>query len=335
MKYPCLEINLNKISNNCKIINDRCAKLGISVVGVTKCVSGDTKIAETLKEAGISIFGDSRLKNLHRLRSYFGNKQRLILLRTPMLSEIEDMIEICDTSINTQFETVRKISESCLERGLIHKIMVMVEIDDRREGLLPCDVANFCGRVMENCKNIRIIGLATNARCISTQKPTVQSLNLLTNLKKEIKDKYGIDIPVISGGNSSIWSLVEEGSVPPEVNQVRIGEAILFGHETTEYKPIEGAYRDAFVLKAEIIEIKKKNGEAYKAILALGIQDVDCKNIWPCDSNFYILDQSSDHTVIGLKCALDLKIGDTVSFNLNYFGVLSCMASPFVFKEYV
>lgn len=256
-----------------------------------------------------------------------------------MLSEVDEVIEVCDTSIHTQFETVKKLSESCYRRGLTHQILVMVEIDDRREGLFPCDVVDFCGRVTRSFGNIRVAGLATNARCISSKKPTAQSLELLVNLKREIETRYGINIPVISGGNSSIWSLIEEGSIPSGINQVRIGEAIFLGHETTEYKPIQGAYRDAFILKAEIIEIKRKGGKVYKAIAALGVQDVDYKNIRLCDPDLCILDQSSDHTVIGIKSPgdlkVDLKVGDIVSFNLGYFGLLSCMTSPFVYKKYV
>ena len=50
MKYPCLKINLKKIAGNCKIINDRCTMEGISVVGVTRDVSGDINIAQVLKK---------------------------------------------------------------------------------------------------------------------------------------------------------------------------------------------------------------------------------------------------------------------------------------------
>jgi ornithine racemase len=339
MKYPCLKINLYKLENNCRIINDRCARSGISVVGVSKCVLGDTRIAEVFLKTGIGIIGDSRLKNLEKLRAYFGKEQPLILLRTPMISEIKGMIRICDISMNTQIETIIEISKACSNANLKHKIVIMVETDDIREGMLPSEVLPFCRQVRDNCKNIEIWGIGTNARCISKRKPTADSIEVLVDLKKEIIDKLSIDIPVVSGGNSSVWELIEKNKMPEGVNQVRIGEAILLGHETSGHKTISGAYVDAFALEAEIIEVKKKNGHIFKLILALGIQDVNCENIECCFPGLKLVNQSSDHTVMAAGTdrmgELDLNVGDVLPFNLNYFGLLSCMTSPFIEKKYI
>jgi ornithine racemase len=342
MNYPCLKIDLNKISKNCRIISDRCARSGISVVGVSKCVLGDIRIAQVFKKSGISIIGDSRLKNLKKLRDFFGPGQKLILLRTPMISEIDEMVKICDISMNTQIETVKVISEACRKYNLRHSIMIMVEIDDRREGILPGDVITFCSEVTGNCRSVDIWGIGTNARCISKRKPKIKSIELLVGLRELIKEKLNISIPVISGGNSSVLDLIFDSTIPKGVNQLRIGEAILLGHETANYNPISGAYTDAFTLDAEIIEVKKRGGKVYKIILALGIQDVNYKNICFINPNLDIINQSSDHTVISVaegseiaESGEEIKVGDKVSFGLDYFGLLSCMTSPFVEKKYI
>lgn len=372
-----MKINLSKIAKNSKIISDRCAALGISVVGVTKCVLGDIRIAETLKSSGIDILGDSRLANLKKLRDHFGPGQPLIMLRTPMLSEIDEVTTICDISMNTQLRTVREISRICERKRKKHNIIVMVETDDQREGVLPNEVIPFCREVLEECDGIRIWGLGTNARCISSKKPTAQSVKILIDLKRDIKNTTGIDIPVISGGNSSIWSLIEEGIIPSGVNQVRIGEAILLGHETADFNSIKGTFTDCFILEAEVIEVKRKGSNIYRIILGLGLQDVSYKNISCINPNLYIIDQSSDHTVLGIKekkeykntlegmpikaqnnlsgvkneynkvgynkngygetkyDELNVDVGSIISFNLNYFGLLSSMTSPFVEKMYI
>jgi len=339
MNYPCLKINLLKLENNCRIINDRCARSGISVVGVSKCILGNSRIVEVFLKTGIGIIGDSRLKNLEKLRAYFGKNQPLVLLRTPMISEIKKMVKICDISANTQIKTIKEISRVCSNTNSKHKIMIMVETDDIREGILTQEVLPFCREVRDNCKNIEIWGIGTNARCISKKKPTADSIDILVNLKKEIMNKLSIDIPVVSGGNSSVWGLIEKNKMPEGVNQVRIGEAILLGHETSSYNPISGAYGDAFTLEAEIIEVKKKKSNIYKLILALGVQDVNCENI-KCDfSGLELVSQSSDHTVMAVETGkedkLNLDVGDVLPFNLNYFGLLSCMTSPFIEKKYI
>jgi ornithine racemase len=119
MSFPSIRINLNKIADNARFINDRCVHSGISVVGVTKSILADIYIAKILKKSGIKIFGDSRLLNLQKLRAYFGFGQELVMLRTPMISECEDLVKICDTSMQTELETVKHISRICSRKKLI------------------------------------------------------------------------------------------------------------------------------------------------------------------------------------------------------------------------
>ncbi len=344
MNYPCLKIDLEKISHNSKIINLKCTEMGISLVGVTKCILGDIKIAGAIKQSGISIFGDSRLENLKKLRDFFGDKQQLIMLRSPMPSEVKQLIEICNISLNTQLSVVEQIDRACRGKKIKHRIIVMVETDDKREGLLSEEVVDFCRVVINNFKSIELYGLGTNARCYTKKGPTPESLKILIDLKEKIAKATNKEIPVISGGNSSVWNLIEKRSVPRGINQVRMGEAILLGHNTIDYKPIREAFIDSFILEAEIIEVKRKDDDVYKIILALGLQDVNSKNIYCCNPDLYIIGQSSDHTILGIKgdkfkkrkdVCLVPKTGDVVSFNIDYFGLLSSMTSPFVKKSYI
>ena len=335
MSYPCLKINLSGIARNSRIINDRCTRSGIAVVGVLKCVLGDPRIAQVMKNQGIEILGDSRLENLKKLRNFFGPGQELVLLRTPMISEIDEAVEVCDMSMNTQIETVERISEVCGLKDRMHRIIIMVETDDNREGLLPFEVMHFCDHIIKKCNNITIYGIGTNARCISEKRPMPESIGILLELKKEIEQKYSVNIPVISGGNSSVWDLIEKDLLPGGVNQVRMGEIILLGHETANYMPVRDASTDAFLLEAEVIEVKRKSGRICKVIVALGLQDVDCRNIECVQDCLEIIAQSSDHTVLLVKDGAVFSPGDIICFKVNYPGVLASMTSPFVEKVYL
>lgn len=351
MKFPCLKISLKKILNNARLINDRCALRGISVVGVTKSIAADIEIVKTLKKAGIDTFGDSRLKNLVKLRNYFGFGQKLVLLRTPMLSECEETVETCDISMQTELKTIKAISDICEVKNKEHKIMLMIELDDKREGISPEDIVYFFGEVLKYCPRITIEGLATNARCISRKKPRLESIEALLKIKKSIASKYNYIVPLISGGNSSIWNYIEDGSMPFGVDEVRIGEAIFIGNETSGYKMIKGAFNDSFILEAEIIEIKKRKGQPFKVIIALGYQDVPSKHLKVQNPCYEITGQSSDHTVLAFKKP-DIKfladennssksvlpgpeIGDKIIFNPDYFGVMFLMSSDFIKKIYL
>ena len=171
------------------------------------------------------------------------------MLQSPMLGEIETLVGICRMSMNTQIETIAVISKTCERMKSRHDIIVMVEIDDRREGLLPEAVGGFCREIIRKYKGVNIYGLGTNARCVSNKNPTTDSLKILVNLKNEIESETCQPLKVISGGNSSSWDLIESGQIPAGIKQVRIGEAILLGHETLNYKPVKGAYQDCFVLQ--------------------------------------------------------------------------------------
>jgi predicted amino acid racemase len=261
-----------------------------------------------------------------------------------MISEAGNVVSVCQTSTNTQIETVMALSEAALRAGRVHGIIIMVETDDRREGILPGQVLPFCRQVLENCPGVVISGLGTNARCISEKHPEPGSIKMLLDLKEEIERELPVKIGIISGGNSSSLGLVFNNLMPEGVNQIRIGEAILLGHETAEYKPIEGACTDAFVLEAEVIEVKKNNESVSGIIAALGIQDCGYQNIECMDPGLKTINQSSDHTVIAAadnvisedESALNkFKTGDIITFKLNYFGILASMTSPFVKKQYL
>jgi predicted amino acid racemase len=221
----------------------------------------------------------------------------------------------------------------------------MVEIDDEREGLLPEQVEGFCRRILEKSKYIHIKGIGTNARCIASNGPTRESIDILVNLKKELAGRLGLQIETLSGGNSSIWGMIESGKLPPQVNQVRIGEAIFLGHETLGYTNIKGLYQDSFVLETGIIEVKIRENIPYRIILGLGIQDVMLKDLTITDDKLLPSSQSSDHTMLDIDPGLEdnmkekdfskYRVGGIISFNLNYFGLLSCMTSPFVRKELI
>ncbi len=330
VRYPSINIYLHRVTHNAKIIGGRCAQRGISVVAVTKSVLGSTEVAQAIGAAQVDQFGDSRLKNLHKLNRVV-MPSRLMLLRSPMLSEVEEMVKVCSTSLNTQAEVIEKINRVCRALKTMHQIIMMVSTDDCREGLMADQLLSLCSRVGK-LDHIRVIGLGTNARCISSKKPSMESLSLLSKLRQEAEKVLGQRMPILSGGNSSLYPLITAGHMPPSINQVRIGEAIMLGHETSHYRPIKDAMGNCFELEAEIIQVKESGRQA---VLALGIQDADASNIKPVDSRIYINGQSSDHTIIQYAQNNRFCTGDIVAFHMDYFGLLSSMTSPFVKKNYI
>ena len=75
----------------------------------------------------------------------------------------------------------------------------------------------------------------------------------------------------------------------------------------------------------------KNNGQIFRAILGVGLQDVAVSGLNP-RSNIEILGASSDHLIVDTKNK-KLKIGEELKFDPNYAALLAVMTSPYVTKK--
>lgn len=323
--YPRLEVDLKKVERNALLITEKCHEKGIEVIGVTKGCLGHSEVARAMVKGGVAGIGDSRLPSLNRLKQADLGVP-LMMLRLPMVSEVAEVVALADVSLNSEVETLRALSAEAEKQGCTHAVILMVETGDLREGALPEEVPNLVEKVID-LPHINLMGLGTNVACLEGIPPTPERLNILTGLKDEIEMKLGCKLVTLSGGNSSAWKLIEGGKIPSEINQVRFGEAILLGRETVKGEAISGAFQDAFVLSAEIIEVK----EGKRAIAALGRQDIDPAGLSPRHNDIRIVKASSDHLVLDIS-GLDhpLRVGEIIAFDLNYQALLRAMTSPFV-----
>jgi predicted amino acid racemase len=352
-KYPRLEITLHKIKHNTETLVKMCNRIGIRVAGVTKVFCGHPEIAGAMIEGGIDIIADSRVENLKRLKLA---KLPKLLLRLPMISQIDEVVEYADISLNSEVETMERLSDTAISKGKIHKIILMIDLGDLREGIIEeAEIFDAVEKTL-TLKGITLIGIGTNLTCYGGVVPDKENLSKLVRLRNTIENKFAVNIEVVSGGNSSSLYLVKTGDMPNGVNQLRLGESIVLGRETSFGSQIEGTCDDCFKLIAEVIEIRKKpslpigeigmnafgnkpsfvdKGIRKRAICAIGKQDVNTENLIPDDKAISILGASSDHLILDVTdCGSIDKVGDTVSFKLTYGGILSCMNSEYVAKVF-
>lgn len=350
--FPQIEININKIAQNTKNIIDLCSKSNIHVVGVSKVFCARIPIVEAMLSEGIEIIGDSRIENLKRLKDL---KCRKMLLRIPMESSANEVVKYSDISLNSETDTIKSLSKAAKRINKIHSIILMIDVGDLREGILESEVMDTVREIL-SFSNIRLCGIGTNLTCYGGIIPDENNLGKLISLKVEIEKNFGLSLSVVSGGNSSSLYAVMEGTIPEEINQLRIGEAILLGRETSYGRKVPGCAEDAFVIKGEIIEIKHKpsvptgkigvdafgnipkfedKGIIKRAIIALGRQDIVPEGLIPIDQGIDILGASSDHLITDItNCSANYKLGDIMNFNMNYGCLLRAMTSPYVKKYY-
>ncbi len=351
MTTPRIDIDLAKIAHNAKKLKGIYGSKGIGVIGVTKVVCGDPRIADVLVKNGINTLADSRITNIKRMREA-GIKAQFVLLRTP-LSQAESVVKYADISLNSELSVVKRLSKFAVNNNTTHKIILMVELGDLREGLMPSDLEDTVKGVM-SLEGIELAGIGTNLACFGGIKPDEEKMGYLSSLAGDIEERFGLTLEFVSGGNSANYTWFVSTEDVGRVNNLRLGESIYLGCETLYRTPIPGLYTDAFTLIAEVIESKIKpsipygevcqdtfgnipefqdHGQIRRAILGVGLQDVLVSGLTPI-LDIDILGASSDHIILSAK-QVDLKVGDEVVFNLNYGALLSVMTSPYVMKRYM
>jgi len=352
MRTPRLEIDLSKIAYNVKKLIELYGSKGISIIGVTKGVCGEPKIANIFVKNGINIIGDSRIANLRRM-SEAGIQVQFLLLRLPSLSEVESVVKYADISLNSEIHVIKEIAKVAVRNNIEHKIILMVELGDLREGIMPVDLESIVKEVI-GFEGIKLSGIGTNLACLGGIKPDDEKMNFLSSLAQNIEDKFGLELEFVSCGNSEIYSWFKSTEDVKKINNVRLGDSLLIGGKDLHEEPIPGLNYDAFTLVAEVIESKVKpslpygkigldafgnipkfedRGEIRRVILNIGRQDVLISQLIP-RLDIDILGASSDHMILDAKKS-DLKVGDEVRFDLNYGAMLAAMTSPYVLKIYL
>lgn len=355
--FPRLKIDLNKIKNNLDTITNIVTEAGCSIMIVTKVVCADNEIVKIVEQNDkVEFYADSRIENLQCIEN---TKKKKVLLRLPMLSDVERVVKNSDISLNSEIQTIKALDRVAKAQGITHKIILMIDLGDLREGLYYTNeeqIFNTVTQILE-LKNIELFGIGVNLTCYGAIIPNNENLSNLTDFARKIEEKFSIKLQMISGGNSSSLHLIEKNQLPKGINNLRIGEAFYLANETAYSNKIKDMYDDALILEAEIIELQDKpslpvgesgvdafgqkpvyedKGIIKRAILAIGRQDADTDSLRPLDEKLEVLGASSDHMILDVtKSDKDYKLGDIISFKLSYSATLKAFTSKYVNREYI
>lgn len=327
---------------------------------VTKVLAGNKHVLRSILDKKsikkLHSVADSRLSGLKTVKQ-INPEITTMLIKPPSKYQIANVIKYADISLNTSLKMIKALNEEAYKAQKIHRIIIMIELGELREGILKENTVKFYSQVTQ-LPNIEVLGIGTNLGCMYGVEPDHDKLMQLSLYKKIIDLKFGIDIPVISGGSSITLPLLREGVVPQSINHFRVGEAAFLGTSPFDGKRFGDLHENAFTLLANIIEIEKKpakpdgnigNGNIghvntkieesdehhYRAIVDFGVLDVNPEtDVVPVDSEIKFIGTTSDMTVFDLGLnRKNLKVGDTIEFQPNYMGVARLMLSKYVKKE--
>lgn len=355
--YPRLNIYKDRTYSNAKAVVELCKKQGIDVTGVVKGCSGNIAASRAILKAGAKQVGSSRMSQIEAIKREVPDAKTL-MLRIPMISEIERLVASCDYSLQSEYEIIERIEHECHNQGKTHDVILMMDLGDLREGYIDDEEIIKVAEKIENEMNfVKLAGIGTNLGCYGSVKATRENLGKLVQISHNIEALIGRKLEIVSGGATSSLPLVVQGEMPLGINHLRIGEGLLTCREVGEFyhTPIEGQTTDAFVLEAEIVEIKTKptypigelaydafgNKPTYKdrgikkrMLLAVGRQDFGHhEKLIPLDQTVEIIGSSSDHLIVEVsEQTKAYKLGDTLSFEIMYPAMLYLTESQDVFK---
>lgn len=349
MIAPRIEIDLSKIRYNTRHLVERLKTRGITVTGVTKAVCGHPAIANAMLEGGAVGLAEARIANAERMRSD-GITCPISMIRTPTPSQVDRVVESCETSFNTEPRVITQLAAAALQRHTVHNVILMVEMGDMREGVLPEDL-NTIAQIVLRTPGVALKGIGANFFCLNKVTPNSRMMTRFSVIGDETEDSTGSWLETISGGNSSnlAWAL---GADPVgRTNNLRIGEAILLGRDPISGHKINGLYSDAFSLAAEVIETKTnpesvllqfrnpslsavhsqpEESQKSRLILAIGQQDTDVTGLtFPAGVTF--IGATSDHLIVE-STNHRMQLGSEIQMQMNYSALMRVMSAPDVEK---
>lgn len=345
--YPRLEINLKKIYGNAAYLNQICTESKVQVAGVTKVVCGSPLIGKEMIGAGMEMLADSRIENIAHLRDK-GIDHPIMLLRIPMVSELEVVNQHADYVMVSEMATVQELVK--ISEGRQPKLILMVDVGDLREGVWIEEAEKAIKKAIDIAGG-RLVGVGTNLGCFGGVLPDPD------NTGKIVKLARSFSLSMVSAGNTSALKLIEEKTLPEGVNHFRLGESVILGTDVTGNRIVPGTVQDACLIGAQIVELMKKpsmpvgkigqdafgrvpvfedKGWMRRAILAMGEQDISPAGLLPVDEGIEVLHASSDHTILDCTHAKRrLSLGEILWFRLTYGSLLRAMTSPYVSKGFV
>lgn len=321
----------------------------------TKLLCGHTEYLNEVIRLGIKEVHDSRISNLQAIKE-IDPETLTVYIKPPPKNILGEIVRYADISLNTEMATLQGLSHEAQLQNKIHKVIIMIEMGDLREGVMREDLLHFYEKIFR-LPGIEVIGLGTNLNCLHGVMPDTDKLIQLSLYKQIIELTFKRTIPLVSGGTTVTIPLLLRNQLPAGVNHFRVGEALFFGKNLFTDGLIEGMSDQVIELYAQVIELSEKpivpEGElglnpqgkqtsiseedfgktSYRAIIDVGVLDVQPEYLIPIDERFRVMDASSDMIVLDVGEETNgLKVGDMIRFKLKYMGALSLMNSDYIEK---
>ena len=352
-----LHISIGAIEHNVSWLHRFFSKRNVSWTLVTKVLCGHFETLSALRDEGIlSIphsIGDSRLDSLGIIKSLDPTIQTMYI-KPPEVGYADQVVRYSDYSLNTSYPTLKALGAAASRLGIRHKVILMVELGEIREGVEGDALAGLV-RKTTGLPGIEIAGIGTNLGCMYGIEPTMEKMEQLDAYRRVVEDGCGCELEFVSGGSSITLPILGDGCLPQSLNHYRVGEAAFFGTTPLDGEQFGPLRTDVFSFEAQILEFYRKLNEpngiqcegnightaepssgcekSYRAILDFGLLDTDHESLKPKNGADFV-GISSDMVVYAFDDAdKDHAVGGLVPFDTDYMAIAKLMNSGFIHKR--
>src|SRR5690625_1043223 len=134
-----LKLYREKLSENYdfldRLFKEHDIKWGIT----TKLLCGHEEYLKEVADLGIGEMHDSRISNLQKIKEDIDPDVLTIYIKPPPRDIIESVVRYADASLNTELSTLHALSEEAQRQNTVHKVIIMIEMGDLREGVMRED----------------------------------------------------------------------------------------------------------------------------------------------------------------------------------------------------
>ncbi|MBR6473649.1 MAG: alanine racemase [Firmicutes bacterium] len=357
--YPRVTCDLGIVRRNTSEVMQRAESAGIEVAGVVKCVNGLPEVAKVLQDAGCRWIATSRMDQFIKMREA-GITAPFMLIRVPMLSEVPEVIDLCDVSLNSDMLLLEALDAEACAKNKTHNVILMAEVGDLREGFWDRDELIDAARFTETARGLHLLGLGMNIGCYGSVAATKDKMQELVDAAELVEAAIGRRLEVLSGADTTAFPRVLDHTMPERINNMRLGEILVIGRDLQDLYdcPTPFLDRTAWHLQAEVLEVHRKpthpigelctdafghkqvytdRGIRKRALLGIGRLDYAFpEELIPTEPGIEVIGASSDHTIIDIEdCSRELKAGDIVEFEIRYTALLYLTDDSNVAIEYI
>ncbi|MDR0663742.1 MAG: hypothetical protein LBF80_06680, partial [Spirochaetaceae bacterium] len=341
-----IEVNGNIITQNLHRVFDTCKKRDISLTVVTKFFTSDPGLVSLLHENGVDSIADTNITNFGQsgFEKLTGCKKSLIKTGLRDIQGIPALPPFARAERLFVSDEAMLAAVEALPENQRPETVLIAEAGDLRDGFYMEDIPEIAARY----RNARIVGIAANFGCLSGKMPNAACIVKLSDCARAMP---GCSLPVVSIGGTVVYTLLESGALDKMATELRMGEGIFFGWDSSSGAALKGFDNDAFTFYGEIIEIReklispvegaghtafggqaapRKEGRRLCAVLNFGALSASMYDLEPLDKGITTAGQTYDFTIADITGSGErYRTGGYIPFRAMYAAAARAFLNPY------